>query len=281
MKEFATKEELFKHLKANKQLLIMQKKSAMKHGDNATGALKELPKTEFEQKDMGTMAEGMPTGKIRVKAIINTSNILDSHGDVHIGNIWKKSLTETKYLVHLESHEREFDAVIAATPDVQAYVKTLTWKSLGYDYEGSTQALIFDSVVTAERNEFMFNQYKQGYVQNHSVGMQYVTLYLCINSDDRWYAEEKDNWDKYYPQVANKEEADMKGYFWAVTEAKLIEGSAVVLGSCPVTPTQSVEEITDTEEEAGTNTSTAGKQQTAEASDVDFTKAINNFNFTF
>ena len=280
MKEFATKEELFKHLKANKQLLVMQKKSAMKHGDNATGTLKELPKTEFEQKDMGTMADGMPIGKIRVKAIINTSNILDSHGDVHIGNIWKKSISELKYVVHLESHEREFDAVIAASPDVTAYVKSLTWKSLGYDYEGSTQALIFDSVVSAERNEFMFNQYKSGYVQNHSVGMQYVTLYLCINSDDRWYAEEKDNWDKYYPMVANKEEADMKGYFWAVTEAKLIEGSAVVLGSCPVTPTQSVEDITDDEEGAG-NTSTSSKQKPANNAAADFTQTINQFNFKF
>ena len=34
-----------------------------------------------------------------------------------------------------------------------------------------------------------------------------------------------------------KETAIEKGYFWAVLEAKLIEGSAVVIGSNPVTPT--------------------------------------------
>ena len=124
----------------------------------------------------------------------------------------------TEDIVHLESHEQEFDAVIAASPDVTAYVKSLTWKSLGHDYEGSTQALISIRLYQPSGTSY-FNQYKSGYVQNHSVGMRYVTLYLCINSDDRWYSRGKDNWDKYYPTVANKEEADMKGYFWPVTEA--------------------------------------------------------------
>ena len=36
-----------------------------------------------------------------------------------------------------------------------------------------------------------------------------------------------------------KEQAEEQGYFWAVTQAKLIEGSAVVLGSNPITPTLS------------------------------------------
>ena len=104
----------------------------------------------------------------------------------------------------------------------------MTWKSLGYDMEGSTQALIFDATIKEERAPYMFGQYKNGYVDNHSVGMRYVTLYLCMNNDKSWAAEEKANWDKYYSEVANKEIADQYGYFWAVTEAKIVEGSAVV-----------------------------------------------------
>lgn len=65
---------------------------------------------------------------------------------------------------------------------------------------------------------------------------------MCINSEDRYYREEKENWDKYYPQVANKKDVDEVGFFWAVTEAKLIEGSAVPIGSNYVTPTLSVKE---------------------------------------
>lgn len=75
--------------------------------------------------------------------------------------------------------------------------------------------------------------------------MRYVQLFLCIDSDDREYREEKDNWEKYIAEVANRQEADTNGYFWAVTEAKLVEGSAVPLGSNWATPTQSVKEFTE------------------------------------
>ena len=54
--------------------------------------------------------------------------------------------------------------------------------------------------------------------------------------------EYKDNYDKYISHVANKEQIQ-GGVFYAVTEAKLIEGSAVLLGSNPITPTLEIEEI--------------------------------------
>lgn len=243
LSKFSTKDELFKHLKDNKSFYVSQKKSAMKRGDSYCGQLPIVDKSEFESKDMAVTSEAMPTGKIRAKVIINTSNILDSHSDVHIGNIWKKNLTENKYFLHLNNHSRDFENVISDSPDVTATVKSITWKSLGYDYEGSTYALIFDSIITEKRNEDMFNQYREGWVKFHSVGMQYVTLYLCLNSEEKYYIEEKANWDKYRPMVVNGEEADQQGYFWAVTEAKVVEGSAVVLASNSVTPTQSIEDI--------------------------------------
>jgi len=68
---------------------------------------------------------------------------------------------------------------------------------------------------------------------------------MCINSDEKYYKEEKEFWDKYYPMMANKERADEKGYFFAVLEAELIEISAVVKGSNVVTPTVSVTESKD------------------------------------
>ena len=84
----------------------------------------------------------------------------------------------------------------------------------------------------------MFEQYKQGYVDNHSVGMQYVKLRMCVNDKD--YEKGKEAWDQYIDQVANKDVAEKQGYFWAVLEAKAIEGSAVPNGSNPITPTLSV-----------------------------------------
>ena len=95
----------------------------------------------------------------------------------------------------------------------------------------------------------MFDLYKKGRVNQHSVVMRYVKMFLCINKSEPMYSQEKENWDKYYPQVANKEVADEKGYFWAVTEAKIVEGSAVVKGSNFATPTLEIdikEAVSDT-----------------------------------
>jgi hypothetical protein len=72
--------------------------------------------------------------------------------------------------------------------------------------------------------------------------MRYVKIDLAINSEEKYYADEKKVWDKYIDEVANRDEAEKQGYFWAVTEAKAIEGSAVVIGSNQITPTLEVEE---------------------------------------
>jgi len=109
------------------------------------------------------------------------------------------------------------------------------FKQLGYNYEGKTECLIFESKVKEDRNEFMYEQYSKGFVKNHSVGMSYVKIVLCANNPAS--TQEYENWNKYLPEVANQDTAIEKGYFWAVLEAKLIEGSAVVIGSNPVTPT--------------------------------------------
>jgi len=81
----------------------------------------------------------------------------------------------------------------------------------------------------------MFLQYANGYVKNHSVGMRYVQLVFCVN--DYNFGAEFEAWEKYFPMIANKEAAEEKGFFWAVKEAKVIEGSAVPLGSNWITPT--------------------------------------------
>lgn len=103
------------------------------------------------------------------------------------------------------------------------------------------EVLIYEATVKKDRNEFMFNQYKSGYVLNHSVGMRYYKLLFCYDSKDSAYTQEKENFDKYSKEILNKD--DLGEYFWAVTEAKNIEGSAVVKGSNFLTPVLSIEII--------------------------------------
>jgi hypothetical protein len=179
---------------------------------------------------------------VPVKAVINTTNIIDSHMDCHIPGLWKKTLSESTLLYWLQEHEMEFKYIIADSiaDGLKASSEMLTWSDIGYQYKGQTEALIFSANISKSRNEFMFNQYLKGYVHNHSVGMRYVKLYLCLDSEQPEHAAEKENWNKYYPEVVNKEVADEYGYFWAVTEAKVIEGSAVVKGSNQATPTLEV-----------------------------------------
>ena len=233
---FQSKSELIDFMVANKSTLIAQKMSVLKEAD---GLEYSIPITNAKGDVLKADTNVSNENEIKVRAIINTTNIMDSHKDVHIPGLWTKSLKENKRLMHIQEHKsHEFSSIIASGDDLKAFTKTMTWKSLGYDIEGNTQALVFDSTVKRERNPYMFDQYSKGYVNNHSVGMRYVKIFMAID-DDR-YEEEKAVWDKYYPEITNKEEADASGVFWAVTEAKAVEGSAVPMGSNPITPTQSI-----------------------------------------
>lgn len=235
---FATKKELFAFLVANKNTLIAQKKAAIKHSDAIVHSPEIIPINPNVIKEEGD--NGRKPGDCVVKVVINTTNIMDSHMDVHLKGIWTKSIQENKNILHLQEHELSFENIIADGKDLKAYVSTISWADLGFPFTGTTEALIFESTVKADRNEFMAEQYRKGYVRNHSVGMQYVKMIMCINDPD--YGAEYEAWQKYYPEVINKEQADEYGYFWAIKEAKVIEGSAVPRGSNYATPTISVTE---------------------------------------
>jgi len=237
--EFSTKKELFKFLVENRDKLIAQKKAIKKEGDCPVIVRPTLvidPEKAQAAKAAGrTIADLPDMDSLKVVAVINTTNFLDNHIDLHLPGIWKRSLQNNKMIMHLQEHDMEFEKVISDGDQLKAYTKNYKWSELGFPYKGETEALIFESEILKERNEFMFRQYGKGWVRNHSVGMYYVKIDFAINDED--YPNEYDAWEKYYPQIANQDFADEKGYFWYVLEAKLIEGSAVPLGSNIATPT--------------------------------------------
>lgn len=227
-----------KEMKWDKRRMYAMKKSVCKHADPFAYRY-EAPSKDVAVKEVGVSLENS-SSNLLVKAIINTTNLMDSHDDVHFPGLWKKNLGESKFWYHCQEHEMTFKGIIS--DEVTAYTKTYAWSDLGESYEGNTQALKFDSIVSPTRNEFMHDQYKRGYVRNHSVSMYYVKILFCVNSKDKIWAEEKANWEIYRSGVANGKCADEKGMFWAVLEAKIREGSAVPAGSNWVTPTESVTE---------------------------------------
>lgn len=245
-KEFSNKEELFKALRENKNTLIAQKKMITKEADSVISIVEVENKQSEVSKEENSNNDDI--SKLKAKLAINTINLMDSHSDVHFKGIWNKSVKEQKNILLLQEHQMKFNSIIS--DNVIASVKKMSWSKLGFDFEGDTEVLIFDAEIDKERNEFMFKQYSKGYVKEHSVGMRYVKLDLAINSESKYDVEEKAVWDKYIDEIANKEVAEAQGYFWAVTEAKIIEGSAVVKGSNYATPTISIEAVkNDTSEE--------------------------------
>jgi hypothetical protein len=227
--QFAEKKELFDFLVENKSTLIAQKCHEIKRADSIFHHVT----TNTTSKEHASNASAL-----QIKAVINTTNLMDSHSDVHIPNIWKKSLRENKTFYFLQEHKMDFKDIISDT--AKATAETMKWKSLGFNFTGDTQALIFDAELQKDRNPFMFGQYSKGYVKNHSVGMRYVKLFLAVNDDE--FKEEFTVWNQYVNEIANKKDAEDQGFFWAVTEAKIIEGSAVPIGSNRATPTLEVGE---------------------------------------
>ena len=220
-----------KYIKDNKQKLVDEKRAAMKTADAVSFCRVYHNGRRGATKAEGDGASAVDT--LDIEVVISTTGLLDSHDDVHIAGLWDENLAKQRNrLVYLlQEHSRDFDKVIS--DEVAVSVQMRDWAELGAPYEGKTQALVFNARLHRDRNPFMFEQYLKGWVRNHSVGMRYVDFELCVNSEEKYYIDEKEAWDKYIDQVANREEAEERGYFWAVTKA----GSAVLMGSNWVTPT--------------------------------------------
>lgn len=236
---FKTKSEAFKWLADNKEIILANKTNTIKNSDVLEYYAEKSNTTTIEK---ASVTDINSLTSLSVRAVINSCGIIDSHKDCHIEGIWKKSLSENKAWYWLQEHRMQFDHIIADSKsnEIKAYTEQVPYKQLGIKGQGATECLVFEGDLD-RRNEYMFKQYAKGYIFNHSVGMRYIKIFMCVNSDESVWKEEKDNWDKYYPMVINKDIANADGYFWAVTEAKFIEGSAVVIGSNQNTPTLEVD----------------------------------------
>lgn len=229
--QFTEKSDLYAYLKKNKSELISQKKSMPIYSEAVNfGATKV--KTGVSTKANAAVTEDLDS--LRVKVVANTANWLDSHMDVLIPGCWDKSIAERKNIIpHLHDHMHRIDAKIGEVADI--YASQISFSELGIKGVGSTESLIFITDVMKSYNEKVFNQYKAGRINQHSIGLQYIRLDLAINDEDS--EKEMEFWDKYFPQIINQEQAEEKGYFWVVQEIKLLENSAVLFGSNSATPT--------------------------------------------
>lgn len=233
-KEFNNKAEMFKALKSNESKIIKLKKASVQ---------KSCDKGQFSPVMMNVKFDDAIKAELDMKEnyiypVINTTLLMDSHSDVHFDDLWNRSLRDQKgQLFYVADHSLRIDDVIAWPEDVKAFVRYLPWRAIGKDYEGNTQALIYEipkSKIVNEAAEKAITSNKK--VQN-SVRMQYVKIKFAVNSNDKDYVDNKAYFDSKINLIANKEEVMEQGYFWGIEEAKIYkEGSMVLFGSNSATP---------------------------------------------
>lgn len=238
--EFANKEDLFKALREQADKIISLKKSEV-----YKSYFKGYPSDGFLLKSLDETSKVGPHMKDGyIYPVINTTLYMDSHDDVHLNGLWDRSAKEQQgKLYYVADHKIQIDTIIAWPGDVTTMVKSIPWSFVGKDYAGNTEALIYeipkDKIVHAVAKNIIDEKRP---VQN-SVRMQYVTIYLGMNSPAKENVKYKEYYDKHINSIANKERAEEQGYFFGVEEAKIIkEGSMVVLGSNDATAIRQKEE---------------------------------------
>ena len=227
--DFETREEMFKALKEKKNELIDMKKSAVKNKDSIVSFFRKTgQKAEPKPLEIGDT----------VKVAMNTVGYLDYDMDVLVKNAWNKSAQEQNgKTYHVCDHQLKIGSIVGYPKDVSISVEDVAWKQLGFDYEGKTQVLVFETKMTEKTNRDAFLAYKDGEDVQHSIRLQYVKIEMALNSEDEADKEEKAVWDKYYPSIINKEIADEAEYFFCVKEARILkEGSTVLFGANEATP---------------------------------------------
>jgi hypothetical protein len=235
-KSFETKEQMFKELMLNKEFIIKEKTSNI---------LKSCEKGLSVVANQDAIFKALETNKALkldndyYYFVVNSSNILDSHLDLHVKGNWDKSVKEQQGKVYLVfDHQLKRNEIIAMKEDITMFTAEIPFSLIGKNYEGDTYALIYkvakNKIVNKEAKEWL----NDGYSLEASVRMQYVKIELAVNTNDTDSVKEKETFDKYIDVIANKNEFKDLDYFWVVKEAKNVqESSLVMFGSNSATGT--------------------------------------------
>jgi len=245
--KFENKKDLIEFLVRNKAELASQKKSQLKFTDPISISHKRDEHVDVLVHKIITSTEGddLVKGIIKRTIVANAYNWMDSHSDVHIPGIFSEAIASGDKIFHL--HDHLFQIMAKVGQPQRFYEQQIPLASLGLNQIGSTMCLLMDSNIMKDYNPMIYLEYLNKQIYQHSVGMYYQQLFLCVNDTD--YKEDFAYWNMYFPQVINKDDVMEQGYFWAVTKAGLRETSCVLAGSNELTPVLPVTESAAQKEE--------------------------------
>lgn len=226
-KSFENKHQMFEALKRNKQDIIGLKKAKIfKSFEKGLGInLKDIDLLKFS-----STSKGLMTDSNFHYIVVNTTKVLDSHTDLHKDGIWNKSVQEQQgknYLV--TDHKMEMANVVVKKENVEMFIAEIPFSSIGKNFEGNTQALIYKVKKTDVINPIAKEWLDSGDDIEASVRMQYVKINLAMNSEAKGDEEELKMYVDNIGEIANKSDFEEIEYFWVVSEAKNIGESSLVL----------------------------------------------------
>lgn len=265
--EFSDKKQLFSYLKSNQKDIIAKKK-AMPIKSEVVSELAYgcVGLTANDKKLVGKSVTKMvgedsnlKEGELKVDALANMAGWCDSYDDVLIPKCFNKTISSVgasnKQLVyHLKNHDHTTDAIVGGEVMMSTRDIDLSVFNIKTDLKTS-EGLIGSSIVRRKYCPKTYDLYLDDEIKQHSIGLQYVKIYLCINSEDEEYKEELADYKKYYKYVINKDKVDAQGYFWAVVEIKLLEYSAVLWGASELTTVQETSKNIEPSEDLDTQKS--------------------------
>lgn len=229
-KTFSTKEELFKELKENSDFIIGSKKALIqKSCDKGMSVMcKSLDLLKFTDQ-----LKGIKIDDNFWYIAVNSTRILDSHEDLHLDGLWKKSIKEQQgrnYLV--ADHDLEIHKVIVRKEHIEMFTAKIPFSLIGKPYEGDTEVLIYKVAKDKIKDAVVKEWLESGDAIEGSVRMQYVSILFAMDSNAPEDATEKKNYDDYIDIIANKSDFEYIPYFFGIKEAKNVrESSLVVFGS--------------------------------------------------
>ena len=227
-KEFETKADLFKALVDNESFIIDAKKSQVYKSFEK--GLQVVSDQKTIEKAFNDSEKGIKFDADYYYFVVNSANYLDSHNDMHVDGNWNKSVKDQNGKVYLAWHHdfSKTENIIAFPEDIEMLTLKVAWSLLGKSYEGETYSLIYKVKKDKIVNENVAKWLKEGRKLQLSVRMQYIKLETAFNSDDEDYIHQTENYNKYYPLIANKDEFKEIEYFFIVKEAKNVMESSLL-----------------------------------------------------
>ena len=256
-KEFESKADLFKALVENESFIIDAKKSQVYKSFEK--GLQVISDQKTIEKAFNDSEKGIKFDADYYYFVVNSANYLDSHNDMHVDGNWNKSVKDQNGKVYLVWHHdfSKTENIIAFPEDIEMMTSKVAWNLLGKSYEGETYSLIYKVKKDKIVNENVSKWLKEGRKLQLSVRMQYIKLETAFNSDDSDYAKQTENYQKYYPLIANKDEFKEIEYFFIVKEAKnVMESSLLPFGSNSATA-----EISQTENKSEADNITSEQEE--------------------